>query len=225
MGERRMPARYRMDETGQMRRTWNGKLPEEFNEKDMLLFAIDTDLLVNGRVSAETQNAVREAGYRYENGNLLPLETQRKEAAMENQKNTLDVSVKVYPLQEKGGNLLAFASATVGGCFAVNGIRVMDSEKGKFVAMPSSKGKDGKYHDICCHGGNAPGDQYRCPGGIPESGGKTFPARGAAKRSKRSRRASGPGSTEISGQRGALKDPSGYRAEKGGNEHGISGNL
>ena len=135
MGERRMPARYRMDETGQMRRTWNGKLPEEFNEKDMLLFAIDTDLLVNGRVSAETQNAVREAGYRYENGNLLPLETQRKEAAMENQKNTLDVSVKVYPLQEKGGNLLAFASATVGGCFAVNGIRVMDSEKGKFVAM------------------------------------------------------------------------------------------
>mgnify|MGYP001027130033 CR=1 FL=1 len=149
MGERRMPARYRMDETGRMRRTWNGKLPEEFTEKDMLLFAIDTDILVNGRVSVETQNAVREAGYRYESGNLLPLET-RKEDTMENQKNTLEVSVKVYPLQEKGGNLLAFASATVGGCFAVNGIRVMDSEKGKFVAMPSSKGKDGKYHDICC---------------------------------------------------------------------------
>ena len=37
MEEKRMPARYRMDETGQMRRTWNGKLPEEFNEKDMLL--------------------------------------------------------------------------------------------------------------------------------------------------------------------------------------------
>ena len=149
MGERRMPARYRMDETGRMRRTWNGKLPEEFTEKDMLLFAIDTDILVNGRVSVETQNAVREAGYRYESGNLLPLET-RKEDTMENQKNTLEVSVKVYPHQEKGGNLLAFASATVGGCFAVNGIRVMDSEKGKFVAMPSSKGKDGKYHDICC---------------------------------------------------------------------------
>ena len=149
MGERRMPARYRMDETGRMRRTWNGKLPEEFTEKDMLLFAIDTDILVNGRVSVETQNAVREAGYRYESGNLLPLET-RKEDTMENQKNTLEVSVKVYPLQEKGGNLLAFASATVGGCFAVNGIRVMDSEKGKFVAMPSSKWKDGKYHDICC---------------------------------------------------------------------------
>ena len=150
MGERRMPARYRMDETGQMRRTWNGKLPEEFKEKDLLLFAIDTDILVNGRVTAETKNAIREAGYRYEDGNLLPLETQKKEDIMENQKNTLEVSVKVYPLQEKGGNLLAFASATIGGCFAVNGIRIMDSEKGKFVAMPSSKGKDGKYHDICC---------------------------------------------------------------------------
>lgn len=151
MGERRMPARYRMDETGQVRRTWNGKLPEEFNENDMLLFAIDTDLLVNGRVSAETRNAIREAGYRYEGGNLLPLEKTKKEDIMENQKNTLEVNVKVYPFQqEKGGNLLAFASATIGGCFAVNGIRVMDSEKGKFVAMPSSKGKDNKYHDICC---------------------------------------------------------------------------
>ena len=141
MGERRMPARYRMDETGQVRRTWNGKLPEEFNEKDMLLFAIDTDILVNGRVSEETRNAIREAGYRYEGGNLLPLEQPEKEDIMGNQKSTLEVKVKVYPLQkENGGNLLAFASATIGGCFAVNGIRVMDSEKGKFVAMPSSKG-------------------------------------------------------------------------------------
>ena len=49
-----------------MRRTWNGKLPEEFNEKDMLLFAIDTDLTLNGRVSADTLDAVRKAGYSYE---------------------------------------------------------------------------------------------------------------------------------------------------------------
>lgn len=68
---------------------------------------------------------------------------------MENTNTALSVSVKVYPQQDKG-NLLAFASATIGGCFAVNGLRVMDSEKGKFVAMPSNKGNDGKYHDICC---------------------------------------------------------------------------
>ena len=93
-------------------------------------------------------NAVREAGYRYESGNLLPLET-RKEDTMENQKNTLEVSVKVYPLQEKGGNLLAFASATVGGCFAVNGIRVMDSEKGKFVPF-SARYPDGFLNVPLC---------------------------------------------------------------------------
>ena len=152
MEGRRMPARYRMDESGQMRRTWNGKLPEEFNERDMLLLAADTDLALYGRVSDETLSAARKAGYSYENGALMPLQEieHQKEGVMEQQNNTMEISVKVYPMKEDKGNLLAFASATIGGCFAVNGIRIMDSEKGKFVAMPSSKGGDGKYHDICC---------------------------------------------------------------------------
>ena len=152
MEGRRMPARYRMDESGQMRRTWNGKLPEEFNERDMLLFAADTDLALYGRVSDETLSAARKAGYSYENGALMPLQEieHQKEGVMEQQNNTMEISVKVYPMKEDKGNLLAFASATIGGCFAVNGIRIMDSEKGKFVAMPSSKGGDGQYHDICC---------------------------------------------------------------------------
>lgn len=68
MEGKRMPVRYRMDETGQMRRTWNGKLPEEFNERDMLLFAADTDLTLHGRMSAEMSDAVRKAGYSFENG-------------------------------------------------------------------------------------------------------------------------------------------------------------
>lgn len=152
MEGKRMPARYRMDGAGQMRRTWDGKLPEEFNEKDMLLFAADTDLALYGRISADTLDAARKAGYSYENGAFAPPKEmeQEKEATMEQQNNTMEISVKVYPVQKESGNLLAFASATIGSCFAVNGIRVMDSEKGKFVAMPSSKGNDGKYHDICC---------------------------------------------------------------------------
>ena len=44
----------------------------------------------------------------------------------------LDVSVKITP-SNKEGNLLAFANVTLGGCFAVTGIRVMDSEKGVFA--------------------------------------------------------------------------------------------
>ena len=150
MEEKRMPARYRMDETGQMRRTWNGKLPEEFNEKDMLLFAIDTDLTLNGRVSADTLDAVRKAGYSYENGALMPLEMDhQKEAKMEQQNNTMEISVKVYPVQKESGNLLAFASATIGGCFAVNGIRVMNSEKGKFVACPAPRAGAGRTMAFC----------------------------------------------------------------------------
>ena len=63
--------------------------------------------------------------------------------------DALDISVKVYPVKEPKSNLLAYVSVTLGGCFAVNDIRVMNSEKGPFMAMPSKKGKDGQYHDSC----------------------------------------------------------------------------
>ena len=71
----------------------------------------------------------------------------------ENKSNaTLSVNVKIYPMknQEAGkGNLLAFANVTLGGCFAITNIRVMNGEKGPFVAMPSQKGKDEQYHETC----------------------------------------------------------------------------
>ena len=49
------------------------------------------------------------------------------------------LEVRVYPQAKRNENdkLLGFASVTLGGVFAVNGIRLMDSEKGPFVAMPS----------------------------------------------------------------------------------------
>ena len=64
----------------------------------------------------------------------------------------LDVRAKVYPTkdpkQEKG-SVLAFASADIGGCFAVTGIRIVEGKEGPFVAMPSQFGKDKQHHDIC----------------------------------------------------------------------------
>ena len=54
----------------------------------------------------------------------------------------LDVAVRVYPSKMEG-SLLAYANVTLGGCFAVKGIRVMDSEKGAFVAMPDRKDSKG----------------------------------------------------------------------------------
>ncbi len=97
MEGKRMPARYRMDGAGQMRRTWGGKLPEGFNGKDMLLFAADTDLALYGRISAGTLDAARKAGYSYENGAFAPLKEmgQEKEATMGQQDNTMEASVKL----------------------------------------------------------------------------------------------------------------------------------
>ena len=60
----------------------------------------------------------------------------------------LDVAVRVYPSKMEG-KLLAYANVTLGGCFAVKGIRVMDSEKGAFVAMPDRKDSKGEYHEVC----------------------------------------------------------------------------
>lgn len=49
----------------------------------------------------------------------------------------LDVSVKVYPAQQsQDSKLLATATVSIGGCFAIRGVRIMDSEKGAFVSMP-----------------------------------------------------------------------------------------
>ena len=60
----------------------------------------------------------------------------------------LSVEAKVYPYK-KEGNLLAFASVTLGGCFAVRDIRVMNSEKGVFLSMPDRPDGKGEYRDIC----------------------------------------------------------------------------
>lgn len=39
----------------------------------------------------------------------------------------------------EGSNVRAIASANIGGAYAIHGLKVMDSEKGLFVSMPSNK--------------------------------------------------------------------------------------
>lgn len=74
MEEKRKPRRYRMDEKGQVRRTWNGRLPEEMGLREQLLFAAETDLAMYGMMTVDTLNAIREAGCRYDSGELLSLD-------------------------------------------------------------------------------------------------------------------------------------------------------
>ena len=52
---------------------------------------------------------------------------------------------KIFPSENK---VRAVASLTIDGCFAVHGLKIIDSPKGRFVAMPNEKIHD-EYRDFC----------------------------------------------------------------------------
>lgn len=62
-----------------------------------------------------------------------------------------EVNVKIgamYPSGTQGG-IRAYASATVDGCLAIRGIRIIEGGRdGMFVSMPSRKTENG-YKEIC----------------------------------------------------------------------------
>ena len=65
----------------------------------------------------------------------------------------MKISATINRLVDKpDSNIKAFASVTIDGLFAVHGLRVMESQKGRFVNMPSTSYKDAngetKYSDI-----------------------------------------------------------------------------
>ena len=71
----------------------------------------------------------------------------QKEAAPSYEQLPVQIHVKIYPAKKKGGPL-AFASVNLNGCFAVQGIKILDSKNGPFVSMPSRK-VGTKYMDYC----------------------------------------------------------------------------
>ena len=60
----------------------------------------------------------------------------------------IKLDVKVYPIAEPKGDTLAFAGIGLDGVVAIRGIRIINSDKGMFVSMPQSKGKDNQYYDV-----------------------------------------------------------------------------
>lgn len=62
-------------------------------------------------------------------------------------------SVKVRKLIENGKPLKATCSVTMDGEFAVHGVKVIETEKGRFIAMPSETYKDSdgneQFRDTC----------------------------------------------------------------------------
>ena len=59
--------------------------------------------------------------------------------------NITDVRVRKV---SKEGKMKAVVSITIGDEFVVHDIKVIEGEKGLFIAMPSRKAADGEYRDI-----------------------------------------------------------------------------
>ena len=59
--------------------------------------------------------------------------------------NITDVRVRKLTAE---GKMKAIVSITIDDVFVVHDIKVIDGEKGLFIAMPSKKATDGEYRDI-----------------------------------------------------------------------------
>jgi stage V sporulation protein G len=60
----------------------------------------------------------------------------------------MKVDVKISSIRPEG-NIRAYASINLNDCFAIRNVKVVDSSKGLFIAMPSYKAGNGEYKDIC----------------------------------------------------------------------------
>lgn len=56
--------------------------------------------------------------------------------------------VRVRPVDKADSKMKAVASITIDGEFVVHDIKVIESEKGLFIAMPSKKDGNGEFKDI-----------------------------------------------------------------------------
>jgi stage V sporulation protein G len=56
-----------------------------------------------------------------------------------------DIRIRVVNKESK---MKAVVSVTFDDCFVVHDIKVIDGDKGLFIAMPSKKTPDGEYRDI-----------------------------------------------------------------------------
>lgn len=62
--------------------------------------------------------------------------------------------VRVFKLKNKIGALIGFANIVINDNFAVKGIRIIETDKGRFVAMPANRLRNRRnerypYRDVC----------------------------------------------------------------------------
>jgi stage V sporulation protein G len=57
--------------------------------------------------------------------------------------------VSIRPYNNGDEKLRAFAAIIFNDCFIVKDLKVIEGHQGRFVAMPSRRGKDGVFRDVC----------------------------------------------------------------------------
>lgn len=57
-------------------------------------------------------------------------------------------SVNVRKIEKEGSRMKGIASVLLDDCFAVHDIRIIEGDKGLFIAMPSKKTNSGEYRDV-----------------------------------------------------------------------------
>ena len=57
-------------------------------------------------------------------------------------------NVRVRVVEKENSKMRGFASVTIDNQFVVHDIKVIEGEKGLFIAMPSKRALDGEYRDI-----------------------------------------------------------------------------
>ena len=61
----------------------------------------------------------------------------------------MEIDVKITRLGAPDSNVKAYVSATIGNCFAVRGMKLVEGKNGLFLSMPNYQKKDGSYTDVC----------------------------------------------------------------------------
>jgi stage V sporulation protein G len=56
--------------------------------------------------------------------------------------------IRIRLIAKEDSKLKAIASMTIDDCFVVHDIKVLESEQGNFIAMPSKKTPNGEFKDI-----------------------------------------------------------------------------
>jgi stage V sporulation protein G len=80
--------------------------------------------------------------YNYDNLNILVVTTKGGNTAM----NITDIRIKL--IDKEDTRMKAIVSLTIDNSFVIHDIKVINGEKGLFIAMPSKKDNDGEYKDI-----------------------------------------------------------------------------